>query len=242
MFLGLSFLLGSLIELMQFGINIDADMGDVLRDVTGSVLMLSFGPGHKQIHSRFVQFVLQGVALLLLLIQLWPVAMALTDEAIARQQFPLLSGFETPFEANRWEGDGKLSISTDPTSDDGDVLEFELPPGTFSGLHLKYFDGDWQGYKHLNLRLYNPIPEPLWISCRIHDLAHETGTQNYHDRFNRRFLLREGWNDLTIDLAEVAAAPKTRRMDMAHIANLSLFTVALKKPRTLYLDDVRLTR
>jgi hypothetical protein len=241
-FLGFSFLVGSLIELLQYGIDIDADMGDVLRDVTGSVLVLSFGPGRKQILARSIQSGLQGIALLLLLIQLWPVASALTDEVIARRQFPLLSGFETPFEANRWEGDGRLSITSDPASGEGNVLRFELPPRIFSGLHLKHFNGDWRGFKRLRLRIYNPLAEPLRITCRIHDLAHETGNMEYHDRFNRRFLLEQGWNDLTIDLTEVATAPKTRRMDMAHIINLGLFTVALKNPRTLYLDDVRLTR
>jgi hypothetical protein len=94
----------------------------------------------------------------------------------------------------------------------------------------------------LNLRLYNPSAEPLWITCRIHGLAHETGNMAYSDRFNRRFPLQQGWNDLRIELAEVAYAPKTRRMDMAQIVNLGLFTVTVQKSRTLYLDDVRLTR
>jgi len=242
MILGFTCLVGVQIEIMQYGTQRTPDMGDVVRDLTGAVLMLSFGPDHGQVRSRSLRRGLQGLALILLLLQLWPVATALTDEAIARRQFPLLSGFETPLEAQRWKGDARFDITADPTSDSGRVLRLDLSPGTYSGLHLKYFDGDWRGYRSLSLRLYNPEAQPLRIICRIHDLAHEAGEQDFDDRFNSRFLLRQGWNELKIELSEVAAAPKTRPLDLSRIVNLGLFAVALKRPRSLYLDDVRLNR
>ena len=240
--LGFTSLVGVQIEIMQYDTQRTPDLGDVVRDITGAVLMLSFGPGHAQIRARSLRYGMQMLALLMLAIQIWPVATALTDEAIARRQFPLLSGFETPFETSRWEGNAGFDVTADPSSAEGKVVQLSLGMRTFSGVHLKYFDGDWRGYRSLSLRLYNPDAQPLQVLCRIHDLAHEAGNQDYDDRFNRRFLLRQGWNDLEIELAEIAAAPKTRRLDLAQIVNLGLFSIGLKIPRTLYLDEVRLNR
>ncbi len=240
--LGFTYLVGVLIEILQYGTQRSPDMGDVYRDLTGAVLLLSFEPGQRQIQARFIRTGLQSLAVMLLLLQIWPLTQALIDETIIRVQFPLLAGFETPFELSRWKGDAKITITAAPFPGTGKALRVSLSRRAYSGIKLKYFARNWQGYNSLSMRLFNPLAEPLWITCRIHDRAHETGEQRYDDRFNRRFLLEQGWNTLTIRLAEVASAPKTRQLNLAHTARLGIYTAALRKPRILYLDDVRLNR
>jgi hypothetical protein len=179
------------------------------------------------------------MVVLLVLVQLWPLTKSLIDEAIARRQFPLLSGFETPFEIERWKGDDRLSIES-MTMPKGKVMKIRLTTDQYSGASLRYFDGDWVEARTLQISLYNPDSYPLPVTCRIHDRQHADGNMEYEDRFNRSYLLMPGWNRIEIDLEEVEKSPANRRMDMRHIRGIMLFAVSLPAPRVLFLDEMRL--
>jgi hypothetical protein len=169
------------------------------------------------------------------------VTKSLIDEAISRHQFPLLSGFETPFEIDRWTGSARLSIATMPSIADSRLLKLSLTTEQYSGAVLKYFDGDWASASRLKFSLYNPDEDPLQITCRIHDVQHNDGHEEYEDRFNRRYTLMHGWNHIDIDLDEVKTSPARRSMDMARIREIGLFVTSLPAPRIIYLDNVRLS-
>jgi hypothetical protein len=151
-----------------------------------------------------------------------------------------LSGFETPFEIDRWTGSAKLSVETMAAISQGKLLKLSLTTDQYSGATLNYFDGDWTSARTLIISLYNPDASPLQITCRIHDLQHMDGNEEYADRFNRSFLLMQGWNQIEIDLNEVKAGPASRNMDMSRIRGLGIFVIALPAPRILYVDEVRL--
>jgi len=231
--------LGASIELLQNGTSRTPDTGDVLRDMIGSLLVLVFGTPGSKLKPAGWRLCLQILVIALALAQLWPLARSLTDEAIARHQFPLLSGFETPFEIDRWSGAG-LTVETLASITDGRILKLPLTTDRYSGVALRYFDGDWTSARTLKFSLYNPGADPLRVICRIHDLQHADGDEEYEDRFNRSLLLAQGWNHIEIDLDEVKHSPADRSMDMTRIRGLGLFTVSLPAPRILYLDDVRL--
>lgn len=238
--LGITVLLGTAIELLQKDTGRTPDVDDVLRDLVGGLVALVFAAPSARLHPPALRTGLQAVVLLLLLDQLWPVARSLLDEAIAWRQFPLLSGFETPFEVDRWSGDATHLVVSDPSIASGRVLKIMLDTGPYSGVALKYFEGDWSAQRRLEFSLYNPAAEPLEVTCRIHDRLHDSHGEAYPDRFNRSFLLRQGWNHLAIDLAEVAASPAGRRMDMRRIRGVGIFVKSLPGARTIYLDDMRL--
>jgi hypothetical protein len=239
--LAITLLLGISIELMQHGTARMPDIGDVLRDVTGSLIVLVFGYPGPVIRPRGLRYSLRLAVLSLLLIQLWPVTKSLIDEAIARHQFPLLSDFETPFEIDRWTGSAMLSIVTMPSIADSRLLKLSLSTEQYSGAALKYFDGDWTSASRLKFSLYNPDKDPLQITCRIHDLQHNDGHEEYEDRFNRRYTLMHGWNHIDINLDEVKTSPARRSMNMSQIREIRLFTTSLPAPRIIYLDNVRLS-
>jgi len=90
------------------------------------------------------------------------------------------------------------------------------------------------------LEVFNPSPDGIQITCRIHDRRHEEGEQLYEDRFNKGFLIHPGWNDLRIDLNEVATAPMGRMMDLGEIRAVGFFASRLPAPRIIFLDYVRL--
>jgi len=238
--LTITLVLGVLIELMQYGTSRTPDTGDIVRDLTGSLLVLVFGRLGARLQPASRRYTLRLIVVMLTLVQSWPLAKSLMDEAIARRQFPLLSGFETPFEIDRWEGDDRLSIDSVMFAPENKVMKIWLTTDQYSGVSLKYFNGDWASARRLQIRLYNPDTYPLQITCRIHDRQHTDGNEEFEDRFNRSYLLTPGWNRIEIDLDEVESSPANRQMDMGHIRGLMLFAASLSKPRILYLDEIRL--
>ena len=239
--LAITLLLGVSIELMQHGTARTPDIGDVLRDMTGSLVVLVFGSMRAGLRPRALRLSLQAVVLLLFLVHLWPVTKSLVDEAIARHQFPILSDFETPFEIDRWTGSARLSIETVPSIAHSRLLKLSLTTDHYSGAVLKYFDGNWTSAGRLEFSLYNPDEDPLRITCRIHDLQHADGNEEYEDRFNRRYTLIHGWNHIDIDLDEVKRSPARRNMDMSRIREIGFFVTSLPASRIIYLDNIRLS-
>jgi hypothetical protein len=169
-----------------------------------------------------------------------PLAVALCDEGIARAQFPLLSDFETPFEEDRWRRNTNSSVDRSVARHGKASMRVEMDTSTYSGVSFVYFPRNWTGYRFLHLDVLNPSSEEIKITCRIHDRRHEEGEQRFEDRFNKLFRLRQGWNDLRIDLAEVARAPVGRTMDLGEIRLMGLFASKLPMPRTIFVDHVRL--
>lgn len=94
----------------------------------------------------------------------------------------------------------------------------------------------------LKFRVYNPISEPLEITCRVHDWQHIRGPELYSDRFNQAYQLNQGWNSIKIDFKELSNAPESRRMDISQIQGVGIFSVQLPQPRIIYLDYIRLSK
>ncbi len=239
-FLLLSFLWGTLIEVLQYGTQRTPDMADILRDLTGCLLVLSFHPKLLNFTRLiFTKLIRLGVSVLLI-VQLYPLVVSLTDEATAAFQFPVLSNFETAFELTRWDGDAGKEIVRGASNNY--QLKISLTTSTYSGVGLKYFPSNWAGYKSVNLRVFNPLTRSLTITVRVHDAQHQTGPVAYShdDRFNKRIRLFQGWNELSIPLSAVEMAPRQRKMDMTRISDISLFVVRLPEPVVIYLDSIRL--
>lgn len=242
--LGFGLLLGTLIEVLQYGSAREADIGDIVRDLTGSFLYLAFSNRLMKWSSEWPLYVVKVAAILLLMVQLAPLTEALRDEAHARAQFPVLSSFESRLELDRWDGSARRTIVTQPEISSTSLMQVDLTTARYSGVGLKYFPSDFSAYPFLKLRVFNPEEPSLKITLRMHDLAHEQGPDPYasNDRFRTTFMLKQGWNDLTVDLNAVRQAPKRREMSMTEIADVSLFVSRQKKPHTLYLDDVFLSQ
>lgn len=228
---------------MQYGTDRTPDLGDISRDLTGCLLVLSFYPSLLKLPSKALLLAVRSFVLIILLVHLKPLAIALIDESTARSQFPILSNFETAFEIGRWDGGAAKVIVKSELKNDSYLLKIGLGTTVFSGAGMKYLQSDWRGYKLLNLRIFMPSGEPLSIVIRVHDIWHETGSAAYEnsDRFNRRVELGQGWNDIKIPLFDIELAPDKRKMDLSQISDISLFATRLLEPRVIYLDTVYLS-
>lgn len=233
----LTFLLGGLTEILQSFVGRTPLWIDLWHDILGAMLVVLFYSVSRFQLSLLVLKGLQLAVLLLVIPNILPLGRYIVDEAIARHQFPLLSGFETPFELSRWSDDRNPRIVADPVLSGQGSLMVELTTDMYSGITLNYFPRDWSDYNALNLQVYLVDQEPLYLNLRIHDIHHN---QNYADRFNTQFRLNQGWNHLKIHMSDIAAGPVDRRLDLARIGGLGVFVVAQEQSKTIIIDEVQL--
>jgi len=236
----LAILLGGLSELIQSQIGREAAWPDFGNDIVGAIGgLVLFSEARKAI-SPWQLKIFQVPVLLLALWSLWPVGQVVVDDVISWRQFPLLSDFETPLEKTRWGGSARREISHDIHFTGSSSLQVKLTKQRYSGFGLRDFPHDWRGYRKLSLRLFNPDTDSFTIHFRIHDQHHREHKNAYSDRFNTSFDIIPGWNHLLISLEHAAQAPRGRLLDMSKIAGVGLFVGKLDRPRTIYLDDVKL--
>lgn len=240
--LGFTLVTGILIEFIQVDFNRLKEVGDLWRDIVGTLLgLILFSKSSSALPKNIQKLMWTGIVILVGVEFLAP-ARALTDEIIAERQFPLLSGFETPFEIDRWAADGELHRTSQQAFTGKYSARVLLTTKLYSGISLNFFHRNWEEYRSLNLAIFNTQDTVLQMTCRIHDHKHILNGQAFIDRFNRRLLLVPGWNTVEISLVEVREAPSGREMDLKQIYNLGVFATRLKVPVVIYLDDVRLIR
>lgn len=186
---GLAVFLGGAVEIVQLGTHRYPDLADLYRDMIGAMVAFFFLlPARKVIALKLLRC-MQGVVVGLVLLQVYPVAVALSDELRAARQFPVLSNFESMVEIGRWEGGAEFSIDDFEAWEGRRSLRVSLETELYSGVALHYFPGDWEGYGFFQFRVLNPDAEEIRLTCRIHDRAHVKGEQRYSDRFNRSFVI-----------------------------------------------------
>jgi hypothetical protein len=238
----LALLLGAGTELLQACIGREATWQDLGNDLLGCLLVLVFT---AQLKTKLRLWQLWLLRIPVLLIVGWvvlPFLKVAVDDLVAKQQFPLLSGFETPLELGRWGGNSSRRLDRQFIYSGAASLRVDLNTDRYSGLTLKHFPGDWSRHRALRFQLYNPQAEEFELHFRIHDQQHRENNNRYTDRFNTSLLLQPGWTELEFPLATVARAPRGRQMDLSKIAGIVLFVGKLDEPRTFYLDDVELVR
>ncbi len=212
---------------------------DILRNQLGYLIIVAFFDFGEGQLKKELRSALQLSVALLLVMALCPLGRAVIDEQIAARQFPVLSDFETPFEIDRWAAEKKLTVQKGIARHGKYSLKVQLTTNTYSGVGLIHFPGDWSEFKNLYISVFYPEDGQLELVCRIHDSEHNN---EYADRFNKRFVLEKGWNDLVISLADIERAPVDRFLNISKIENLKLFVVRQEKERIIYIDNVHLEK
>ena len=204
-------LIGVVIELIQPLFGRSAGLRDIRQNLVGAAAAVSlYAPAGSQ------RRVLAGLAAVLLALELAGPAISLWNRAVARTQFPVLGELETRFEHRRWSS----GVPDDSVARAGArSLRIELEPGRYAGTTLQRSFGDWSGYTHLEMSLYNPDETILPLTVSIRDREHFRRGGAYHDRFNGRYPIAPGWNDLRIPIAEIRAAPAERALTWPTSAN-----------------------
>ncbi len=234
--------IGTAVEFFQYGLDRTPDIGDIFRDMIGALLAMFFLLPMRQSIPKHWLLIIKIVIVFLVATQFYPITIALIDEQQARKSFPILSDFQTPFQIHRWRKIASRCMQDTPNGPGNHALRVDLTTAQYSGTSLKYFPNNWKGYDYLQYRVFNPDKESIKLTCRIHDKIHAKGPQPYQDRFNRAYTLTHGWHTITISLKDLQQAPATRQMDLTQIRGVGIFAVRLPHPRTIYIDDLKLSQ
>jgi hypothetical protein len=217
------------------------DVFDILRNQLGALIgFVIFCSAARKLNPLVLR-IMQAGTMLLVLCFLWPLARAVIDERLAAAQFPMLSDFETPFEARRWRDIHQLQRVDNPVRHGKKSLRVQLSTKEYSGTALLHFPHDWSGYKWLNFSVYNPADTELSLHGKINDRLHRQNSQGFKDRFQQQFILHFGWNDLRISLDAARIAPVGREMNMHEIEGFGIFVVRQARPLVIYIDNVYLS-
>lgn len=224
---------GGLIEIIQASIGRDGNWEDLFRDLTGTWLGLFW----LQKNTRWA-WVGRISAIAFLIPTLTAVFFESWYEIRARQEFPLLVGFESAIESHWGKKEDELS---DLYHTQGNYsLKVLLTPKNYSGIKFSRLRPDWRGYSRFSFDIYNPDSSSFNMTVRINDAKHGEYNWVMTDRFNATFTLNSGWNHLSYSLADVEHAPAGRLMDMSHISWVEIFVGKLSESRIIYLDNLRL--
>jgi hypothetical protein len=162
-----------------------------------------------------------------------------------RDHFPRLAGFETDLELPLWRPQGgseteptRIGRSTERAREGGSALRIDAGPGWWAGAHYAAGRHDWRSCRALAFAVFEPHARgrPLWL--RVDDSREWTGAES---SFRRRLTLQPGWNEFRIPLTELAGGPAAGALDLGAITWIVWFNGERLPPRTIYLDDVRLT-
>jgi hypothetical protein len=231
------FCVGGIIELTQPYFGRSANWRDLGIDLLGGLFGLIFlVPSRHELGGRLLVCV-QSFVLVIAVVAFYSPVVTLWDMWQASRQFPLLSDFETRFEAKRWSnGEIEDSIARHGDHSLGVVLGTEK----YAGTTLRRSFGDWRGYTTFALSLYNPDDKPLFVTVSIRDHEHNRRGGEFNDRFNRKFKIEKGWKDISIPIDDIQNTPSGRELELDRLSEVVIFTVDLPEPRRIFLDNVRL--
>jgi hypothetical protein len=222
--------LGAATEIAQRFTHRDPSIIDVFRDALGGVTALSAQwyvdtRARRPTHGLRVQIGAAVVCILGLAVTFGPFAWCLAAYANRDLRFPVLWQFNSALDLYFLNVQACISASrpqwwkiyTSPAS-----LGVTLPSTDRSpGIALREPYPDWQGRSLLTIDVSNPTPRPLQLIVRVHDRNHN---QQHEDRFNRAYVIAAGTRQvIAISLEDIAAAPRSRRMDLQHIAHVGIF-------------------
>ena len=233
--LGVSFVT----EFLQGFVGRSPSITDVSADIFGALTALVIACRYQLISIAPGNRVLTLITLVVGVIVFIKPLTIMYDEALAKHQFPLISGFENKTELTRWASKEKLMRSTDRSTEGKYSLKFAILPEGYSGLSIMDFSANWKPYRWLQFDIWTARSQ-LPITVRIHDRDHVESAQLYSDRFNQRYTLLKGWNRILIDLQKVKLSPQGRMLNLEEVWGLGLFSHDLGTREVVYLDRITL--
>ena len=229
-------------EYLQKFANRSPSWGDVAANTAGLVAGFCWVAGCQVRPARKLIGGLVTVAILIA-VSVNPV-LEILDSVAQKQAFPMLASFERSRELGNWSGHrALLEQSTEWSTHSTTSLLARLQPGEYPGVAMLHMEQDWRDFRALQLDVRNGSQETQKIIIKIQDEQHSRTGFDYHDRFHYEFNLEPGQEqNVSISLDDVKAAPSEREMNMAEINMIDIFAVDVKKPFSLFVDQILLSK
>lgn len=234
--------LSVLSEAAQIPTNRDSSFNDIITNLSGAAgfLCVAFIFFSGTTYSKVRTLVLAGLGMVLISWPLFPLAKVSAAYVERARILPSLVRFDSYFSdiffrlqcAQLTERHNELSGSTS--------AELVLQDCGWTGIAFQGFWPDWGAYSTLIIEVENPETDELNVNVRVNDRAHNHGTHDFDDRFNKRFKLATGTHQLRVAIKDIEVAPKTRSMQINEIDTLIIFASKKESGRHLILHSVRL--
>ncbi len=153
----------------------------------------------------------------------------------------VINDFESDPDLDRvgWHCHTLMARSAQHPANGDASLELILYPATYAGLAIQLEVNDWSRYQYLVFDIFNPQQEIFAITVRIDD---QPDYPPFEERFQGRFSLLPGANQIRIPLNELYTSGDGRPLDLEKIARFMWFIRNTAERYTLYFDYVRLER
>ncbi len=227
------FLVSIAIETIQLTLGRSFSLIDIGRNMTGFSLAII------AIHKLKAQKLLALFGILFFLVDLSGFALAASLDWRIQTRSPVIEDFESEQFSKYWKGHFHLNEKNAHTGKYSAM--FKLQPAKYAGASMHSILRNWEPYSNLSLAAFIESGNKTTVTVRINDIPHDLSNQDYDDRYNRRFELHPGWNEIVIPLSDIRSSPKARFMDMTQMSRIGIFISNLKEPTTLRLDNIMLT-
>lgn len=232
-----------LIELIQPWFGRTAALGDVLTSYLGIITCISiYHVWRNPFKKRWLKWGHIIVVACIVIAIASPAITAWYSIFWRIQQGPMLGNFEKNVELQFWRPNqvgknaARITLSDDVAYTGYHSLKIMAGNTRWSGVTYYAENENWQPYRTLSFHIYNP-GEKLTVSMRIDDNG---DTEHYTGRFNKSFVVQQGWQKISIPIEEIAHGPKKRIMNMRAITQVLFFISINNKTRIFYLDNVHL--
>jgi hypothetical protein len=230
--------LGGMTELAQLFTARDASWMDFFNDGVGAVLGLSLlAASEKPAAPRSRRRVLGSVALLAGLVAIAPLGWSSAAYLNRRLALPDLWRYGNPLDLYFLKADcSSMTLQREPVG----AASFALQRCAYAGFSLLEPYPRWQDFRSFSVELSNPDAQPLVVTLRIQDRAHDW---SYEDRFNRSFRLEAGERRLLrIPVVDILHGARKRQLDLEHMAQIMVFASATTGREHIVLHAMSLQR
>lgn len=144
-----------------------------------------------------------------------------------------------------WEGTGgaTVAVAAEHPASGTRSLRANLPAGQYPGIGIDFkAPQDWSACDAFRFRVFNAASGPLTVCVRVDD----ADSRNFATRFNNDMYphrLAPGDNEVGVPIAALRQGSfLARGLDVRRIKVVRIFSIDLKKPATLFFDDLRILR
>ncbi|MCA9216565.1 MAG: VanZ family protein [Planctomycetales bacterium] len=240
------------IEVIQYPLpNRDASLGDIGRDSLGIVSGLLVAAGLVSFRQAALRSWTWRAPLIfggfcLLSYGVFPVVDCVLAKVRRNASVPIVMStdhfwwkrFVSKHEADWWLAETPADWPNDPDGLGCYVLFYTND--TYPGINVRELWPDWSHATHLSFEVYSFMKDPVDLVVRVNDWVHYKRGDHYADRYNGVHSIQPGFQRITIPIAEIRDAPKTREMDMSNIGGLFFFLLNSESEVRLMLDNVQL--
>ena len=206
----LTLVIGAAVEGLQSLIGRDAEWSDLAMDALGAAAAIGVAiavAGRRALGGAIVVVAATSA--------LWPLGQAGCAYLERQRQFPTVLDFDSRLD---WYFLRSRGVAV---GSGADCTAFRITGGSWPGITHAEPQPDWRGRKALVVDVANLGRDALGLTLRVHDASHDHRAE---DRFNYSFELAPAARErIAIPLAQIAAAPRGRELDLARIAGLILF-------------------